>query len=410
MRRRLALALSLGAALVSAACPARAEAPNGGIALEQLRPAPAGDSFVALPSPAVVGHLVPRALVVFDFASRPLVLSHGSEQLAVVGRQAFLQVGASLALWDRLLVGVNLPVALVQGGDSPSVASAQKLTFSSPTSAQIGDLRVDARVRLFGDNGAPFQIATSASLHLPTAPSDSFAGEGAVRLEPDLVLGGRVRRFVWSASAGALFRASDNPALFTWGAGAGYVLGDERAQLGAEIFGGTPLQDRSLVLGKVPVGSWGTATGAELLADARLRLIGGLTLGLAGGPGLSKAIGTPAFRVLASIAWIPRAASSAAAKGPDLDTDADGLPDSRDACPYAFGESAHKGCPVLDADDDGVPDDTDACPKEAGAKSADPKRNGCPPDRDGDGVTDLLDVCPDQKGGSANNGCPTAPK
>ena len=121
----------------------------GGIALEQLRPAPAGDSFVALPSPAVVGHLVPRALVVFDFASRPLVLSHGSEQLAVVGRQAFLQVGASLALWDRLLVGVNLPVALVQGGDSPSVASAQKLTFSSPTSAQIGDLRVARDLQCF---------------------------------------------------------------------------------------------------------------------------------------------------------------------------------------------------------------------------------------------------------------------
>ncbi len=407
MRRRLAPALVLAALLASVSSSARAEAPNGGIALEQLRPSPAGDTFVAVPSPFVAGHLVPRALVLFDFASRPLVLARGAEQLAVVGQQAFLQLGASMAFWDRLLVAVNLPLALIQGGDSPAVASAQKLTFSSPSSTQVGDLRLDARVRLFGENGGPFQIGTGASLHFPTAPKDSFAGEGAVRLEPHLLLGGQHRGFVWSAAGGALFRASDNPALVTFGAGVGYGLFPDRLQLGVEVFGAVPLQDRSLVLGKVPVGSWGTASNAELLVDTRLRVVGGLYLGLAGGPGLSKAIGTPAFRVLGSIAWSPRVASTAG-RPVDLDADADGLPDGTDACPYAFGERTNKGCPLLDGDDDGVPDGVDACAKESGVKSADPKRNGCPPDRDGDGTTDLLDLCPDQVGNNVNNGCPAA--
>jgi outer membrane protein OmpA-like peptidoglycan-associated protein len=46
-------------------------------------------------------------------------------------------------------------------------------------------------------------------------------------------------------------------------------------------------------------------------------------------------------------------------------------------------------------------------------KTADPKTNGCPPDRDGDGVPDAEDACPDEPGVRTDdpktNGCP-APK
>src|SRR4051812_227346 len=114
MRRRLVPTLLLAGALAAPALPARAEAPNGGIALEQLRPSPPGASFVAVPSPFAQGHFVPRALALFDFASHPLVLSKGSDQSAVVGSQAFLHLGLSLTLWDRLLLGAQMPVALIQ--------------------------------------------------------------------------------------------------------------------------------------------------------------------------------------------------------------------------------------------------------------------------------------------------------
>lgn len=70
-----------------------------------------------------------------------------------------------------------------------------------------------------------------------------------------------------------------------------------------------------------------------------------------------------------------------------VDTDLDGVPDHRDACPNEPGSPFNLGCPqktVLsdnynkllstDSDLDGVPDDKDECPYEYGS----PFNMGCP--------------------------------
>lgn len=88
----------------------------------------------------------------------------------------------------------------------------------------------------------------------------------------------------------------------------------------------------------------------------------------------------------------------AAAAAP-LDSDNDGLPDTRDACPQE-ASSQPDGCPVRDADMDGVYDSKDSCPTEAGKPPC-----GCPlKDRDGDKVIDELDTCPTEPG--PLQGCP----
>lgn len=81
------------------------------------------------------------------------------------------------------------------------------------------------------------------------------------------------------------------------------------------------------------------------------------------------------------------------------DSDGDGIIDKEDRCPNTPGEAIHSGCP--DTDKDGIADDKDACPTIAGASSA----NGCP-DADGDGTADRDDDCPNEKGPSSNRGCP----
>src|SRR5512132_605228 len=130
-------ALALAAASVVPAV-ARAQA-FGGIALDQLSPAPPGDTFTSVPSPFAAGHLVPRGLVLFDYAARPLTLVTTSSSRPVVSGQGLLHVGASLALWARLLPSLSLPLALVQSGEAPS---AGRFTFVSPSSPQVGDLRL----------------------------------------------------------------------------------------------------------------------------------------------------------------------------------------------------------------------------------------------------------------------------
>ncbi|MFT7083413.1 MAG: outer membrane protein OmpA-like peptidoglycan-associated protein [Nonlabens sp.] len=83
------------------------------------------------------------------------------------------------------------------------------------------------------------------------------------------------------------------------------------------------------------------------------------------------------------------------------DTDGDTVLDKDDKCPETAGLVALMGCP--DADADGVADGDDNCPTEAGPAS----RQGCPvKDRDNDGIEDDMDKCPDVAGIAELEGCP----
>ncbi|HVY44989.1 MAG TPA: OmpA family protein, partial [Minicystis sp.] len=403
--RRAAAALCFAAAaLTTASAPAQQ---LGGFALDQLDPAPPGDAFFAVPSPGAPGRLTPRFGLLLEDAHDPLRLGKGA---AVVGDQAFLHASASLALVDRLLLSVDMPVAVAQGGDDPTLGGVR---LASPSGAAAGDLRWGARVRLFGGDRSPFELGVGSYVFLPTAQHDGLDGEGAVRVEPELVVGGRLGGsvgFVYAANAGAMVKTSDNPSLFTFGAAAGITLLDERLQVGPELFGATELGSGDPLQGPTVTVRASSHTNLELLIGAKLCVLGGLTFGAGAGPGLSGAIGTPTYRALALVAWAPPPARAASPS----DRDGDGIPDAVDACPDQKGDDSddpkQRGCPAPDRDGDGVPDHVDACPDQKGRKNADPTRNGCPADYDRDGIADAEDACPNQPGvrsaDPTKNGCP----
>ena len=95
------------------------------------------------------------------------------------------------------------------------------------------------------------------------------------------------------------------------------------------------------------------------------------------------------------------------AGGPALDSDHDGVPDKRDACPGTpLGATVDaRGCPT-DTDHDGVYDGLDRCPGTPAGARVD--ATGCPTDADHDGVYDGLDQCPDTPAGARVDpkGCP----
>jgi outer membrane protein OmpA-like peptidoglycan-associated protein len=246
---------------------------------------------------------------------------------------------------------------------------------------------------------------------VPTAPKGSYAGEGAVRGAPQLMMGGRAPYFVWNVNLGTTLRGSSHPHTFDAGAGAAVVLGaDNFFQIGPEITVSAPLRkDRSF---STPTAVIDTASpaAAELLIGAKLRPISALVIGAGAGPGLSHGYGTPVFFAVGSIGYEPLPPRAD-------DRDADGIPDKEDACPDVKGikdpDPQKNGCPP-DRDGDGVPDNEDACPDVRGMKNPDPKKNGCPPevlpDRDVDGIPDKEDACPDDKGVPSTDpkkhGCP----
>jgi len=397
------LGVVVAAAGTTIAAPALAQ--NGGLALDRFEPAPAGDRMFGVPSPYAAGELTPHVMLLGDYAHDPLVLQRVPSDTnagTVVGSQLYLNLDAALSLWNRILVDVDVPVAVYQSGASPTVGGE---SFASPSAAQFGDLRLGARVRLFGEYHNPFQIAVGAYVWLPTANKNSYVGTGDVRALPQLILGGRIaEHVVWSAAAGvelqksSTFGGIEQGSMVRWGAGVGFLLLDNRhLQVGPEASGELVLRDVQR-----------RSTNAELLVDLRYRVVDNVEIAAGAGPGLASGIGTPDFRALLSVAYTPEPRIA-------RDRDRDGILDDRDACPDVKGvvdaDPKKNGCPP-DRDQDGIVDDADACPDVKGVVDADPKKNGCPPpaDADGDGIPDEVDACPDVKGVAdpdpKKNGCP----
>lgn len=419
MRSRPAAAV-IAAAVLLVSRGASAQAKPSGIALDPFEPAPAGDAFFGVPSPGADGDLVPRGMVLFDYAHDPLRLAGGGP--AVVSSQGILHLDASLSLWDRVSVSADMPIALVQAGDSPTTHG---VTLTSPSGVSAGDLRLGAHARLLGAARGPVQLGVGGYLFVPTGPDGSYAAEGAIRGEPFLSLGGHVRGtvgVVWGATGGVMLRASDNPDTATFGGGVGLLFAHERLQVGPELDGAVRLGSRAPLSSATQTIVSDQRLNAEARLGMKLRL-GSFVVGGAFGPGLTHAIGTPTFRALAMLAYSPAPEEDSHAVT-DVDPDGDGILGDADACPREAGPRSadpHKnGCPLPDRDHDGVADRDDGCPEQAGAPSDDPKRNGCPAvvvtteaeDGDGDGVPDATDACPREKGlpsaDPRRNGCPDA--
>ncbi len=428
MRAKLAYltALSVGMFTMLAAQAAHAqdasateEEVQNSIALNQFDPSPAGDVFFGLPSPYARGRVVPRAYVMMDYADQPLRLRGSGVDGSIVSAQMFLHVGASLSILERGLLSVSLPIAVLQSGDSLSVDGT---SVAAPSSAALGDLRIGARVRIVGEDDGPAQLGAGGYVYVPTGPSGSFTGDGSARVAPHLLFGGRYRltpavTLSYTALGGFSVRSSKNPTTVVYGAGIAALLAQDTLQVGPEFYAATPIQQGGFTLVDGSDVALENGTNAELLLGAKWRFYEGLTVGAAGGPGLSRAVGTPAFRVTASIAWAPVPKSSTEAQRGD-DADKDSIADTTDTCPYAAGQPSQDpkkhGCPVLDDDDDGISNEDDLCPNEYAKPAESAERKGCPappppPDTDGDTIADEKDACPKEAGpisqDPAKNGC-----
>jgi len=360
------------------------------------------------------GRARPAASLTLDFAHKPLVLydANGNESAALLKNQLFAHLGADLIVLDRLRLGLSLPVALFQSGQSGTLGTT---TLSPATHASVGDTRIAADVRLLGQYRGAVTLAAGLQAHLPTGSRSAYTGDGKLRLTPRLMLAGDIAAFAYSVRAGFNYRAqgqrlataaTGSEIQFT--ASAGIRVADKKLLLGPELWGSTVVS-KGAAFDKA-------TTPFELLFGGHYR-IPNFIFGLGVGPGLTRGLGSPAFRLLGSLDYIPDVPAPVeheAAEEPG-DRDHDGILDRDDACPDTPGvksdDPSKNGCPVVhDRDHDGVPDGDDACPDTPGVKSADPNKNGCPPDRDGDGIADDEDACPDTPGVKSSdphkNGCP----
>ncbi|HUB05916.1 MAG TPA: OmpA family protein [Myxococcales bacterium] len=379
-----------------------------GLALDRFTPAARGGDFFDLDSLDLRGKVSFAGGVTLDWADRPLIeYMPGNANAAVVGDQLYLHLGADIVLFDRVRFGFNLPLALQQSGNSVSLGSEQ---YAAPTGFAAGDLRLDGDVRLFGVRGDAATAAIGVSVYVPTGSPSQYTGDGSAAVDGHFLLAGSGTYWTYALRVGFLYRGNQDVldgiptgSLLEGGAAVGVRLLDGDLVIGPEIYGDTGVANGQSVFDYA-------TTPLEAILGVHYR-IGPVLLGLGGGPGLSQAFGTPAFRGLFSIDWAPLPPPPA-----PPDRDHDGIPDSADACPdtpgVANADPKLNGCPPPppDRDHDGIPDAVDACPDVPGVASDDPKKNGCPKDTDNDGIPDSEDNCPTVPGPASNHGCPVKQK
>jgi hypothetical protein len=393
---RASAALVALAVLSSWTSRAQSQQQAQGFALERLYLSAPGGGWFVMDTLDTHGGLGGAVSFTTGYAHDPLRVrtSDGSQRLTVVSDEALADFGFA-ATYGRFRAYLNFDMPLTVTGQGGTVGayqftapknSGQAFTPSGVNLGTAPDAFADARigfdVRLLGSEESPFRLGVGTQLLVPSPNTlqSEYLTDGTFRAMGRLLFAGDVGALSYAGQVGVHVRPLDesptpggpqgSELLFGVAAGPKFSVGKTNAMslvVGPEVFGETAF--RSFF------GS--SATGVEGLLTGRIEGTandgGQIRVKFGAGAGLDARFGAPEWRMVLAVELF------------DHHSDRDG---------------------------DGVSDAKDACPNVPGAKTKDPKTNGCPPDRDGDGIPDSDDACVDAPGPKTTDvkttGCPLA--
>jgi hypothetical protein len=349
------------------ACSSVARAQRA-VDLERFEPALDAESFLGVQGTRTPGSDRMSLGLFADYGSTLLRAERTSGgQLELLQRRAGGVLSGEIGLGSRVALALAMPLVLAQSGQSASASEPALRSFA------LADPMLHVRYRFLGDTAETTQqrrdgpgVALQLSSSLPAGDADAYAGEDAVRTHAQLLgdmhlfgagIGGSVgwrHRF----ERRELFGVSMHDEL-TFGAALKLPIPPIYTLAGLiEVRGATDFRSSAT-----------TAVEGEL--GLRYSFSSGLALTAAAGMGLTHGIGTPAFRAVAGLWYAPA----------DPDSDHDGVPDTKDGCPFLpedrDGFQDDDGCPDPDNDNDLVPDADDLCPNQAALENQDADEDGC---------------------------------
>lgn len=351
-----------------------------------------------------------------------------------IAHRVTMELAVAFNLFRWVDLGLIMPFYAFQRQVEPLLVIAPGETNTS-TQFGPGDLRLFAKARLWLDNSPRymgFGLALYADLGLPTGKKDAFMS-ARISSSVKLIADWRHRSgFVIALNAGYHYQqratfgdfAIDDELRF--GLGAELPLFFKGFSLLGEVTTtvaiGAGLSNNRDALKNVPV---------ELSLGLRYRMPRGVILTLGSGVGVSPGYATPDVRVFLGLSWglnthespgqhkirtrvmtvtethkskliklkhTQRHAATLPTKFEayrpltsvqfdkvvinDPDPDGDGIPNSRDKCPYEpedfDGFEDEDGCPDPDNDRDGIPDKYDKCPMMPETINGFEDDDGCP--------------------------------
>jgi OOP family OmpA-OmpF porin len=278
-----------------------------GFQLQQHEPAAPGDGYFGVRAPR---YDAAHALVVgltLNYGHNPLfggrVDGNGNfiADRVVISDQLAGHLDLSGVLFGRVQLSASLPVTLLERG-------AGGYGVSPVSGAVVGDPRIGARVLLFGEEQGPLRAHVGGDLWIPVGVADRHAGDTSVRGLLGVILDGRATSHLrWAVNAGVLMRPRASLNLtprghgtvgtsLEAGLGVAYAAPDDRYRIGPEILFSTGLDETVLT---------SASTRMELLLGGGYRIADIVEIGPAVGVGLVRSSGTPDFRGLLRIAFLP---------------------------------------------------------------------------------------------------------
>jgi hypothetical protein len=335
-RRGLAFAWA-GATVAASAWSSSAEAQKQaqGFDVERLYTSAAGGGWFVMDTLDIHGGLGGAVSAVTSYAHDPLVISSGSQHLAVVSDEAFLQLGFAVT-YDRFrLYGSFDSPFLVEGNGgtvggytfaAPGVPQSPGSSGLDPGSAPdaVTHGRIGFDVRALGAPGDPFRVGMGIQLWLPGGQPGSSQGNylsdgppatsfGAYWEMVRILFAGDVGKLTYAGQIGVNLRGLDESPQPDSPRGSEALLGiaggvklpicgacNKAIIVGPEIYGVTAL--RSM---------FGTDTTAlEAMMTGRLEGTGEvgpqLRFKLGAGAGLDPHFGAPAWRVVLGVELFAR--------------------------------------------------------------------------------------------------------
>lgn len=387
------LAAVISAALAGLTSTARAQDETRDFSVERFSLAMDSQGVLDVEWGAVPTHKSWDIALWLGAADDPLVVSavrDGDRDRvgALVSQRIAGTLSASVSLWSRFQVGVDLPLILSQDEDSITGVTM----MDALSGFGLGDVRILPKVQLLFVDDHDVNLSIIPAVTLPSGSGEDYRGEDGVSFAPEIALGRALGP--WRLAGNLGYRARRNTEV------ANLAVEDElfaRLGLGYRFSdaGGPPLEidvtASAATAASAPLDSF-AQNHLELRSGAAYRVAGPLLAVVAGGLGLNEGFGTPDWRVLAGVRLSQHG---------DRDRDGDGILDRADACPKVAedidGFQDENGCPDPDNDNDGVPDRQDGAPDEPEDVDRYADADGVPdPDNDEDGILDQDDKCPDQ--------------
>ncbi len=362
-----------------------------GISITNFNPSTSVGSLFELVLAEPKEHLQWSAGGMLDYAHEPLYREwyRAGDQGTAYPAKARLtgHLFGALGLGGMTELGLALPVIVYQNGEGGNPGGEIQ-------HAGLGDPRVDFKARVF--DGAITKLGILAVFTAPlghyASSGEDFLGSEAPTLDAGVILEGHTGPVILAMNGGFLVRKPavigtfEQTHAITWNLGVAWDVKEfgepGGLRLGIEANGQANINFDAR--SGIPI---------EALGGVKYRLPNDLVLTAGAGPGLSRGVGTPVFRLFAGITFDKVVRDCPA--GPE---DIDGFED-------------HDRCIDPDNDQDGILDVDDQCINDPEDLDGYQDQDGCAePDNDGDEIQDAVDSCPmipeDMDGYQDEDGCP----